>query len=95
VPAYIIGDIDVHDMEIYREYVALIPGTLEPFGGRVLVRGENETLEGDWRPQRLVILEFPSAEHARQWHASDGYAAAMAIRHRASTASVLLAEGMP
>lgn len=96
MPAYIIGDIDVHDAEAYREYAALVPGTLEPFGGRFIVRGgEHETLEGNWRPQRLVVLEFPSAEHARQWYASDGYVAAMAIRRRASTGSIIVAEGTP
>jgi DNA-binding transcriptional ArsR family regulator len=44
--AYVIADIDVHDPEAYREYVALVPGTIEPFGGRFVVRGgEHETLE--------------------------------------------------
>jgi Domain of unknown function (DUF1330) len=43
--AYVIADIDVHDPETYREYTALVPGTLEPFGGRFLVRGgEHESL---------------------------------------------------
>ena len=84
MPAYVIADIDVHDPEAYREYGALVPGTLEPFGGRFLVRGGDcEPLEGDWRPRRLVVLEFPSADHARRWYASTDYVAAMAIRHRA------------
>jgi uncharacterized protein (DUF1330 family) len=92
--AYVIADIDVHDPEAYREYVALVPGTVEPFGGRFVVRGgEHETLEGEWRPHRLVIIEFPSADHARSWYASDAYVAALAIRRRASTGSVVLAEG--
>lgn len=92
--AYVIADIDVHDPETYREYVALVPGTVEPFGGRFMVRGgERETLEGEWRPARLVIIEFPSADHARRWYESDAYVAAMAIRRRASTGSLVLVEG--
>jgi uncharacterized protein (DUF1330 family) len=94
VPAYVIGDIDVHDPETYREYVALVPGTLEPFGGRFVVRGgAHESLEGDWRPRRLVVLEFPSADHARRWYASEGYVKAMAIRRRAATGNLVLVEG--
>ncbi|HLI36300.1 MAG TPA: DUF1330 domain-containing protein [Streptosporangiaceae bacterium] len=94
MPAYVIADIDVHDPETYREYAALVPGTLEPFGGRFLVRGGgHETLEGGWQPGRLVVLEFPSAEHARRWYASGAYAAARAIRQRASKGSIILAEG--
>ena len=36
--AYVIADIDVHDQEAYREYAALVPGTIEQHGGRFLVR---------------------------------------------------------
>jgi len=94
MPAYVIADIDVHDPEAYGEYRGLVPGTLQPFGGRFLVRGgDYEPLEGDWRPRRLVVLEFPSAEHARRWYTSADYAAAMAIRHRASAGSIVLVEG--
>jgi uncharacterized protein (DUF1330 family) len=92
--AYVIADIDVHDPEAYREYVALVPGTLEPYGGRFVVRaGDHETLEGDWQPHRLVVIEFPSASHARRWHESEDYRAAMAIRQRTSTGSVVVVEG--
>jgi uncharacterized protein (DUF1330 family) len=92
--AYVIADIDVHDAEAYREYVALVPGTIEPFGGRFIVRGgDHETFEGEWRPHRLVVIEFPGADQARRWYASDAYVAALAIRQRASTGSVVLVEG--
>jgi uncharacterized protein (DUF1330 family) len=94
MPAYVIADINVQDAATYRDYVALVPGTLEPFGGRFLVRGgAHETLEGDWTPNRLIIVEFPSADHARRWHESDAYVAAMAIRQRSSTGSLVLVEG--
>ncbi len=94
MPAYVIADIDVHDPAAYREYTALVPGTLEPFHGRFLVRGgDHESLEGDWQPRRLVVIEFPSADHARRWYASGDYVAAMAIRHRASTGHIVLVEG--
>jgi uncharacterized protein (DUF1330 family) len=92
--AYVIADIDVHDQEAYREYAALVPGTLQPYGGRFLVRGGAfGTLEGDWRPRRVVVLEFPSADHARRWYGSQEYVAAMAIRQRASTGNLVLVEG--
>ena len=59
--AYVIADIDIHDQDTYREYSALVPDTLRPYGGRFLVRGGAfETLEGDWRPRRVVVLEFPA-----------------------------------
>lgn len=94
MPAYVIADVAVHDPVAYREYSQLVPGTLEPFGGRFIVRGgEFERLEGDWQPARLVVLEFPSADHARRWYASQPYAAARAIRQQASSGSLILVEG--
>jgi len=92
--AYVIADIDIHDPEAYREYAALVPDTLRPYEGRFVVRGGDlETLEGDWKPRRVVVLEFPSAEQARRWYGSQEYAAAMAIRHCASTGKLVLVEG--
>jgi uncharacterized protein (DUF1330 family) len=94
MPAYVIADVDVNDPEVYREYAQLVPGTLEPFGGRFVIRGgAHEVLEGDWRPARLVMIEFPSADHARRWYTSEAYAAPMALRHRASSGSLVLVEG--
>jgi uncharacterized protein (DUF1330 family) len=96
MPAYVIADIDIHDPETYQEYAAQVLSTLKPFGGRHLVRSDAvETLEGDWHPRRLVVVQFPSAEHARAWHKSEAYAAAMKIRHRASTGSLVLADAAP
>ena len=81
--AYVIVDVEVLDPDAYREYTQAVPATLAPCGGRFVVRGgPSETLEGDWRPQRIVILEFPSVDHAKAWHASPAYTAILPIRHR-------------
>jgi uncharacterized protein (DUF1330 family) len=92
--AFVIADIDVHDQETYREYVTLVPDTLKPHGGRFIVRGgASETLEGDWQPRRLVVIEFPTAEDARRWHGSPEYATALAMRQRSARGSLVLVEG--
>jgi uncharacterized protein (DUF1330 family) len=92
---YVIADIEVKDPVEYEDYRALVPATLEPFGGRFIVRGgAAETLEGSWNPRRIVILEFPSVERARAWYESDGYREAMALRQRTSDGSLLLVEGV-
>jgi uncharacterized protein (DUF1330 family) len=65
---YIIADVEIHDPEAYEDYRAVVPATLEPYGGRFIVRGgETEMLEGDWQPRRIVVLEFDSPEQARAW----------------------------
>ena len=92
--AYVIADIDVHDPEHYPEYTSLVPGTLEPFGGRFVVRGGAvEQLEGSWSPKRLVVLEFPSVEQARAWYDSEIYREAKELRQRYATGTLLLVEG--
>jgi uncharacterized protein (DUF1330 family) len=59
--AYFVVDIDIKDMEGMREYSDAVPATIQKYGGRYLVRsGKWEALEGNWKPKRVVVLEFPS-----------------------------------
>ena len=74
---------------------SVLPPRILHFGGRFVARGGNtDVLEGDWNPNRLVILEFPNAERARQWYDSPEYAAAKALRQATSTGSLVLIEGV-
>jgi uncharacterized protein (DUF1330 family) len=94
--AYLIVDVEVLEPEPYKEYSQRVPASLEPFGGRFIVRGGTyETLEGDWNPKRIVVLEFPSVEKARAWHASPEYQAILPIRQRhARTNFLTVVEGV-
>jgi len=94
MPAYVIADVEIADAERYAEYSVEVPATLEPYGGRFLVRGgATEMIEGDWLPKRLVIIEFPSMEAAHRWYDSPEYQAILGIRHEAATARLIFAEG--
>lgn len=95
MPAFVVVEVDIKDPERYEEYKRLTPGSLVPFGGRFVVRGGNaETLEGTWAPPRLVILEFPSVERAREWWCSDIYRPAKALRQSSSHTEMILVEGV-
>lgn len=95
MPAYMIADVEVQNPEAYAEYGRRFGATLQPFGGNVLVvGGPCEAVEGEWQPKRLIILEFPSLQHARDWHASPEYQALIPIRHaNAITHFVTFADG--
>jgi uncharacterized protein (DUF1330 family) len=94
MPAYIIVDVEIHNPEAYEAYKKLTPASLEGYEGKFIVRGgKTESLEGDWNPQRIVVLQFPSVEKARAWWASEGYAPAKAIRESAAFTKMLLVEG--
>ncbi len=93
--AYIIVEIRITDPETYEEYKKLTPASLIPFGGKFIVRGgATDTLEGEWSPERLVVLEFPTEEKARAWWSSEIYAPAKALRQRASYTKMILARGI-
>ena len=95
MPAYYIADVDVHDPEEYEAYRQGVPASLEPYGGRFVVRGGAfEVLEGDWTPTRLVVLEFPSVERARAWYESEEYAPLLALRQRVATSRAMVVEGL-
>jgi uncharacterized protein (DUF1330 family) len=92
--AYIIADVNITDPSRYEAYKKLTPESLLPFEGRFIVRGgEAETLEGSWKPGRMVVLEFPSLEQAKAWWSSDTYAPAKALRQSASDTRMIVVEG--
>jgi len=52
-----------------------------------------EVLEGDWKPSRLVMIEFPSMQHIRDWFASPEYAPLLALRQPAAVDCLVAVEG--
>lgn len=95
MPAYLIAEVDVHDAAAYEEYKKLTPGAVAAYGGRFIVRGGTvDSKEGGWKPARLVVVEFPSMEQARRFYDSPEYAPALAIRLKAATSRLILAEGI-
>jgi uncharacterized protein (DUF1330 family) len=93
VAAYVIANVTVHDAEAYRAYTALTPKTIADHGGRFIARGGDvDVLEGEWRPSRLVIIEFPSIEAARAWYTSPEYEEAKEIRLAHSDTELVLTD---
>src|SRR3954453_22907907 len=95
MPAFIIVDVTIHNQKEYEGYKLLTPASISAYGGRFIVRGgQTESLEGDWNPQRLVVLEFPSVERAKEWWASEEYAPAKKIRQANATTKMLVVDGV-
>ena len=93
--AYVIFDIDIHDPEQYGDYRQLAAPTVAQYGGRYIVRGgAASSLEGDWQPNRVVVLQFDTTEQARAWHDSPEYRPARAIRERTARSKAIIVEGV-
>jgi uncharacterized protein (DUF1330 family) len=93
--AFVLATVTIKDPVRYEDYRRMVDATLVPFGGRFIARGGKiQVLEGDWHPNRLVILEFPSVERAQAWWGSPAYAEARALRQATSTGTLLILEGV-
>jgi uncharacterized protein (DUF1330 family) len=92
--AYLVLDFAVHDLRGFMPYVRAIPAVIGKHGGRYIVRGvEPEVIEGDWTPERMVILEFPSREAAKGFLGDPEAQALFAVRPRTTTSRLVLVDG--
>ena len=95
MPAYVINDMVVTDPVLFEQYKQLSPPTVAQYGGRFLARGgRTDTLEGEWSPQRLVVIEFPSVAQARAWVDSPEYAPAKRLRQITTISNLIVVEGV-
>lgn len=92
--AYLVLDFAIRDSSGFMPYVTAIPTLIERHGGRYIVRGESPTIiEGDWAPERLVILEFPSRADAQRFLSDPESKALFAVRHAATDGRLVLVDG--
>jgi uncharacterized protein (DUF1330 family) len=95
MPAFIIVEIEILDPVCYEEYKKLAGASVEKYGGKYIVRGgKTEVLEGDWQPKRIVVLEFESAQRAKEWLNCGAYREPRKMRHRTARTNMILVEGM-
>jgi len=95
MPAFVIALVDVKDPSRYDGYRRMVLPTITAYGGRFVARGgRTEVLEGAWAPRRVVIVEFPSLERAREWWSSPEYAEAKALRQATSEGTLIVVEGV-
>jgi len=95
MPAYIIVEIEITDPVGYEQYKKQAGATVEQYGGKYVVRGGScETLEGDWNPHRIVVLQFENIERAKAWLDSAEYAEPRKMRQRTARTRMILVEGV-
>jgi uncharacterized protein (DUF1330 family) len=93
--AFILARVEITDWDRYKEYVKETPGVIEKYGGRFIVRGgQVETLEGAEETRRLVLIEFPSFEKAKEFYYSPEYQEAKKLRAGAAVGQFLVIDGV-
>jgi len=96
VKAYLVLDLTVHDLPDFRPYIEAIPAFIEKHAGRYIIRGAAPTvLEGEWRPDLVVVIEFPARENAEAFLSDPQCQDLFRIRHATTTSKLLLLDGWP
>jgi len=91
---YLILDLSIVELNGFFEYVQKIPQYISKHGGRYIIQGvQPELMEGSWLPDRLVVLEFPTKEAAREFLSDPDAQELFAIRHKTTKSNLILAEG--
>ena len=64
--AYVIMDVNVKDAAGYEEYRRADSPSVPQYGGKYIARGGRvDVLEGDSPPNRIIVIEFATADHAK------------------------------
>ena len=93
---YMIGDVDIKNIEEYKKYMEKVKPMIESYGGEYLIRGgEIDALETNlWKPTRMVLVKFPNKKSAMEWYNSDDYKPFKRIRFEAATSNIIMVEGI-
>lgn len=101
---FVVLDITVNDSILYEQYRINIESVIQKYGGKYLVRSggmafENDPDqkiiqgEGNWNPNRLIILEWDSIEELQKFTSSVEYKNVAQLRAKsATTKSIIVRE---
>ena len=93
--AYIIANVTVTNPAQYEDYKKWSSAAMQAHGAEICTRGGKvEVLEGDWSPDRVVLLKFPTFEAAKIFNASPEYTKAKAAREGAAIMRMVVVEGV-
>ena len=92
--AYVIVQETIKDQAMFDTYRSGVVATLEPFGGKFIVRGGHLTVvEGEWPHSRLVVAEFPSQAAAESWYKSPAYQKLLPLRLNSAAGNLVIVDG--
>ncbi len=92
---YVIANVQVTDPVQYEEYKKWSTAAMKAHNAEVCVRGgQVAVLEGDWAPERIVILKFPTFEAAKAFYDTPEYLKAREARAGAAIMRMVVVEGV-
>lgn len=101
---FVVLDITVNDSILYEQYRINIEPVIQKYGGKYLVRSGGMAFEsdpdqkiiqgeGNWNPNRLIIIEWDSIEELQKFTTSEEYEKIAQLRAKsATTESIIVKE---
>ena len=91
---YMIIETQVKDKDMYQEYIDKVPALIKKYKGRYLARGGKVMpLSESWKPERLIIIEFESAQDIKECFNSPEYLKIAWLRQRSAITKAVVIEG--
>jgi uncharacterized protein (DUF1330 family) len=90
---YMIIDSNVRNKDKYQQYIDQVSLIVTKYGGRYHVRSENIRALGSWRPERIIVVEFPTENHVQDWLTSPEYKAIAPLREEGAETQAILVDG--
>jgi uncharacterized protein (DUF1330 family) len=95
MPAYLLVELEIVDPIGFGEYRKAVVPLVEKYDGKYLAASDRvEALEGNWHPKRIVMIEFPSMQKAKEWFGCEEYREPSKIRKRTAKTKMILMEGV-
>ncbi|NPD69336.1 DUF1330 domain-containing protein (plasmid) [Lichenicola cladoniae] len=95
MPAYFILDISVADPAKLEQYGSGVLRLIQKHGGEFIVQStDHEVIEGNWRPQTLVIVRYPNRQAIHSLYNDPEYAPLKRLRHEGAYTNSLAVDGL-
>jgi len=79
---------------MYKQYIDKVSPIIKSYGGKYLVRGgQTITFAGDWKPQRIIIIEFRSLDDLKKCFKSVEYKQIAHLRENSTKSRVIISQG--
>ena len=93
MPAYLIAEQIIKDEIKFEQYKNAVMPLIARFGGKYLTKGTPKILAGKvWKPERIIIVEFPDMAALDAWYASPEYQPLMKLRDEGATVMAIALE---
>ncbi len=94
--AYCLFDnLKVKDPALLEEYKRKVFPVVQKYQGQyVVLGGETEVIEGNWKLTQLIMIEFPSLAHAKEWYYSEDYKELKALRLSVTKSNAAIIDGL-